>query len=155
MAVNPMSSSSPARTLPGLVPSTLRLVTAAGLMVDAVIHLQLASLYQLVAPGGIGQGNLFRLQSIVAILVAGYVVVRGSRLAYLAAFVVAAGALGAVLLYRYVDVGAFGPIPSMYEPLWFAKKTATAVAEAIAAIVAVLGLLRTQSIQTRPIRTRA
>ena len=28
--------------------------------------------------------------------------------------------------------GAFGPIPSMYEPLWFTKKTVTAVAEAVA-----------------------
>lgn len=119
----------------------LRLITVAGLVVDAVIHLQLASLYQLAAPGGIGQGNLFRVEAGVAILVGLYLLLRGGRLAYAAAFVVAASALVAVLLYRYVDVPALGPIPSMYEPLWFAKKTATAVAEAVATVAALAGLL--------------
>jgi len=28
---------------------------------------------------------------------------------------VAASALGAVLLYRYVDVGSLSPLPNMYE----------------------------------------
>jgi hypothetical protein len=121
--------------------TTLRLLTAVALLVDAVIHLQLASNYQLAAPAGIGQGNLFRLETVVAIIAAAYVVLRGSRLAYAAALAVAASGLAAVLLYRYLQVPAFGPIPSMYEPVWFTKKTVTAVAEALGTVTASIGLL--------------
>ncbi|UQX86934.1 hypothetical protein M6D93_11520 [Jatrophihabitans telluris] len=127
----------------GVIGLSLRVLVAAGLLVDAVIHLQLAPIYQLAAPGGIGQGNLFRIESVAAILAALYVLARGSRVAFAAAFLVAGGGLAAVLLYRYVQVPALGPIPAMYEPLWFAKKTATAVAEAAASAAAVAGLLRT------------
>jgi hypothetical protein len=122
----------------------------AGLVVDAVTHLQLASVYQMAAPGGIGQGNLFRVEAVLALLAAVFLLVSPSRIAYAAAFAVAAGGLAAVLLNRYLDVPALGPIPSMYEPLWFAKKTATAVAEAGAAAGALTGLLsRTQSAPPR------
>jgi hypothetical protein len=41
------------------------------------------------------------------------------------------------VLYRYVDVGAFGPVPNMYDPFWApAEKTLSAVAEAVAALAA-------------------
>jgi hypothetical protein len=69
------------------------------------------------------------------------VLVIGNRTAYAAAFLVAATALAAVLLYRYVDVPAIGPIPSMYEPLWFFQKSLSAVAEGAGAVLAAGGLL--------------
>jgi hypothetical protein len=119
----------------------LRAVTAAGLLVDAVLHLQLAANYQLAAPGGIGQGNLFRIEAVSAALAACVVLALGNRSAYLAGLVVAAGGLGAVLLYRYYQVPAIGPIPAMYEPVWFFKKTLSAVAEGIAMFTAVAGFL--------------
>ncbi len=128
----------------------LRGLVVAGLVVDAVIHLQLASIYQLAAPGGIGQGNLFRIEAAVAILTALAIALRPRRLGYVIAIVVSGSALVAVLLYRYVDVPALGPIPSMYEPLWFTKKTVTAIAEAVALVAAVAGLATTwQSNTTR------
>jgi hypothetical protein len=40
-----------------------------------------------------------------------------------------------VLLYRYVDVGSIGPIPNMYEPVWFGEKTHSAYAEGLVAVV--------------------
>lgn len=119
----------------------LRAGTGAALIVEAVIHLQLAANYQLAAPAGIGQGNLFRIEAAAAMLAALWVLVSGSWKAYAAALLVAAGGLGAVLLYRYYQVPAFGPIPSMYEPLWYFKKTVTAVAEAIATVTALIGFL--------------
>ena len=70
------------------------------------------------------------------------VLVRPGRLSSAAAFLVAVGALAAVLLYRYVDVPASGPIPSMYEPLWFPEKTLSTVAEAVATLAALTGLAR-------------
>lgn len=124
-----------------------RVFTAAGLLVDAVVHLQLASGYQAAAPGGIGEGSIFRVEAVVAVLVALAVLIRPGRVVYAIAFVVAFSALAAVLLYRYVDVPALGPIPSMYEPVWFTAKTTTAVAEAVATIGAAAGLL---SVRTRP-----
>ena len=48
----------------------------------------------------------------------------------------------AVVLYRYVDVPALGPLPAMYEPVWFTEKSLSAVAEAVAAIAAALGILQ-------------
>ena len=137
-----MTPLSPTGTRHGLVDPAIRGLTAVGLVIDAGVHLQLASQYQLAAPGGVGQGTLFRLEAVVALLAAVYVLVRGSRLSYAVSFVVAASALAAVLLYRYVDIGSLGPIPSMYEPLWFTKKVLTAIAEAEAAVFAVMGLAR-------------
>ena len=56
------------------------------------------------------------------------------RFGALVAFLVAAGGLGAVLLYAYVDVGGFGPLPNMYDPIWYPEKTISAIAEAVAAV---------------------
>lgn len=117
----------------------LRVVIAAALAIDAVIHLQLAPNFQLAVPDGIGGGNLFRLQAAAAILAALYVLIRGSRLSYAIAAVVALTAFAAVVLYRYVDIPAIGPIPSMYEPVWYFEKTLTAVAEGVGGILAILG----------------
>ncbi len=114
----------------------VRALVALALVVDAVVHLRLAPGYQLSAPAGIGAGNLFRLESVVALAAAVFVLVRGTLIAYAVAFLVALSALAAVLLYRYVDVPAFGPFPAMYEPVWFPEKTLSAVAEAVAVVVA-------------------
>jgi hypothetical protein len=55
---------------------------------------------------------------------------------------VAASALAAVLLYRYVDVGSLGPLPDMYENTWQVPgKLLSAYAEAAAIGLASLGLL--------------
>jgi hypothetical protein len=126
----------------------LRGITVAGLLVDAVLHLQLAANYQLAAPGGIGQGNLFRIEAALAILALLLVLWRGSRTAYAGAFLVAAGGLAAVLVYRYYQLPSFGPVPAMYEPVWFFKKSLIAVAAAVAAAAACAGFLRaSQSVQ--------
>lgn len=124
-----------------LVRGVLRVLVAGALVLDAVVHLRLAANYQLAAPGGIGQGNLFRIEAVIALAVALYVIVRGSKLAYAASFLVLVSALVAVVLYRYVDVPAIGPIPSMYEPIWFFQKTLSAVAEGVGAVLAAIGFM--------------
>ncbi|MBA0127031.1 hypothetical protein H0B56_15885 [Haloechinothrix sp. YIM 98757] len=115
-------------------------MTAAGLVIDAVIHFRLASDYQAAWPDGIGGGTIFRIQAAVALLAALYVLVRRSRPSFAVAFLVAVSAFGAVLLYRYVDVPQLGPIPAMYEPIWFFEKSLSAVAEGIAALTAAIGV---------------
>ncbi len=118
----------------------LRALIAAGLLVDALVHLHLAPGYQEASPGGIGLGTLFRIQAASAIAAALYVVARGTRRAYALALLVAGAALAAVLLSRYVDLPAIGPLPAMYEPLWFPEKAVGAAAEALAAALAAIGL---------------
>jgi hypothetical protein len=119
----------------------LRLVTAAALAVDVYVHADLAPTYDF-TNATISQGTLFRIEAGAAALAALLVLVAGTRrLVWAFAFLVAAGGLFAVLLYRYVDVGAFGPFPNMYEPIWYAEKTRSAIAEAIGAGTALAGLL--------------
>ncbi|WP_411374690.1 hypothetical protein ACLH0K_16905 [Arthrobacter sp. MPF02] len=108
-------------------------------MVSAAIHVQLAPGYQQGAPGGIGQGTLFLVQAGAAALAALFVLLRNSRTAFAAAAVVALSSLAAVILYRYVQVPAIGPVPSMYEPVWYTAKVITAVAEATAGVLAAAG----------------
>ncbi|HAM25677.1 MAG TPA: hypothetical protein DCP11_02975 [Microbacteriaceae bacterium] len=121
--------------------AVLRPLVAAALVTDAIVHIRLAPGYQLANPGGIGQGNLFYLESAAAILAALYVLIRGSRPAYFVALVVAGSALAAVLVSTAVQLPAIGPIPSMYEPVWFFEKALTAVAEGVGTILAVVGLV--------------
>lgn len=120
----------------------LRVCTAVALVIDAGVHIHLAPGYQAGNSAGIGQGNLFLIESAVAILAARYVLLRGSRTAYAAALIVALSAFAAVVVYRYVDIPAFGPFPAMYEPVWFFEKSVSAAAEAAGAVLAGIGLAR-------------
>ena len=118
------------------VRTLLSLVVAGGLAFDAYAHLDLAGIYDAIRTGTLSQGDLFRVEAGVAIAAAAVVVLRPRRYTALIALAVAASALGAVLVYRYVDVGSIGPIPSMYEPVWYPEKTQSAWAEGIAAVAA-------------------
>lgn len=125
-----------------LIGLLLRIAIAICLVADAIVHLRLAAGYQQGQPAGIGQGNLFRIEAVVALIVAALVLVRPGRLAYLLAAGVGLSAFVAVVLYRYVNVPALGPIPAMYEPVWFFSKTLSAVAELGAGVLALVGLAR-------------
>ena len=105
------------------------------------MHLDLASGYDPVKTSTLSQGDLFRAQSVVAILAALLLLVRPRRWSAAIAAVVAGSALAAVLVYRYADIGQIGPIPSMYEATWYTEKTVSAVAEAAAFVAAVVLLL--------------
>ncbi len=118
----------------------LRVLTAAALGVDAVVHARLAAGYQSAAPEGIGEGNLFLGEAAAAVVAGLYVLIRGSRPAWVLALLTAGGGLAVLLLYRYVDVPAFGPFPAMYEPVWFFDKTLTALAQAAPVVLAAAAL---------------
>jgi plastocyanin len=122
-----------------LSPLPLRVVAAAGLAIDAYVHFDLAADYDLVG-SAITQGTLFRVQGVVAALAALVILLIGNTRVYQAVFLVAVSALVPVVLYTYVDVGALGPLPDMYEPVWYADKTISAIGEAVAALAAA-GLL--------------
>jgi hypothetical protein len=114
----------------------LAVVVVGGLAVDAYVHFALASTYDQVKSSTVSQGELFRAEGVVATLAALAVILRPRRYTALFAFLVAAGGLAAVLVYRYLDVGALGPLPNMYEPVWYARKTQSAWSEGVAALAA-------------------
>ena len=114
------------------------LVAVAGLGVDAYVHLDLAATYDAVKSSTISQGDLFRIEGWTAVVAGAAVLVRPRRWTAAIAFLVAAGGLAAVLVYRYIDVGAVGPLPSMYEPVWYPEKLQATWAEAVAAIAAIV-----------------
>ncbi len=130
--------------IPGVyINVALRLLTALALFIDSGVHFFLAPGYQNAQPGTISQGTLFLLEAAAALVAGVYVLVRGSRAAYALALVVALSAFAAVVLYRYVDIPAIGPIPAMYDPVWFFSKTLSAVAEGAGTMLAIAGLVRT------------
>ncbi|MFA1546863.1 hypothetical protein [Actinomadura chokoriensis] len=115
---------------------------AAGLAADAIVHWQFAPD---MAPGPNTPGDvipgddLFRAQAVAAAVAAVLVLVWARKWTYAIAFVVAASAAGAVLLYYFVDFGQLGPIPRMYDPQWYGDKTISFAGEAVAAIAALIG----------------
>ena len=120
---------------------TLQIATAAALGVDAVVHWQNAPAYDAVT-ATVSQGGLFRAEAVVAVVAGLLVLVRPRPSSWLVALLVAASALGAVLLYRYVDVGVLGPLPDMYENTWQVPgKLLSAYAEGAAVVLAGLGLI--------------
>ena len=120
---------------------TLRVATAAALGVDAAVHWQNASAYDAVK-ATLSQGELFRVEAALAVVVGVLVLVRPRPSSWVTALGVGASALAAVLLYRYVDLGALGPLPDMYENTWQVPgKLLSAYAEGAAVVLAGLGLL--------------
>lgn len=129
---------------PGLF---LRIVTAAGLAVSSYIHFALATAYD-ANVADISQGTLFRVQASVAALAAVLVLVTAHRAVTALALVVSAASLGAVVASVYIDLGAIGPFPNMYEPAWYSDKTISAIAEGISTVTAAAALLLTSRRRT-------
>ncbi|MGI5206368.1 hypothetical protein ACQEU6_32950 [Spirillospora sp. CA-108201] len=118
----------------------LRLIVAAGLAADAVVHWTFAPDMAFVQGGSIDGDLLFRVQAAVAGVVAVIILTYATRWAYALAFLVAASAAGALVLYYYVDVGALGPLPDMHEPVWYLEKTISLAGEGGAALAALVGV---------------
>jgi hypothetical protein len=114
----------------------LAVVAAAGLAIQAYVHFDLASQYDVIKSSVLSQGDLFRAEATAAAIAAAAVLLRPRRYTAAFAFVVAAAGTAAVLVYQYVNIGAFGPFPNMYDPIWFPKKTLSVWAEGIAAVAA-------------------
>jgi uncharacterized membrane protein (GlpM family) len=114
----------------------LVVVVVVGLVVDAYVHLTLASTFDPIR-ATISQGQLFRIEGYAALLAAAFLLIRPGRPAAALAALVAGGGVAAVLLYAVVDVGPLGPLPNMYDPTWSTLKTWSAVAEVSATLAAV------------------
>jgi hypothetical protein len=133
------------RLPPWIITRLLGMATAASLVIDSYVHAHDAAFYDAVRTSVISQGTLFRLEAAAAALIAVALLIHPSRLWWAAAWIVAASAFGAVVLYQYVDVGTLGPLPNMYEPTWaLPGKSASAWAEGAGVILATAGVLTTR-----------
>lgn len=130
-----MTGTQPVETRPRPLHLAALVLAVVGLAVDAWMHADLAARYDPIS-ANVSQGTLFRLEAAIAALAALLLVLWRGRVSAAFAFLVAAGGLALLLIYRYHDVGAFGPFPDMYEPIWFGRKVLTAVAQAVAALAA-------------------
>ena len=107
----------------------LRVLAAAALGISSYVHLHVAHLYSYGST--ITGTDIFRAQGIVAALVAVVLLVTGNRWVWVLAALVGLASFAAVMTYRYVDVGAIGPIPNMYDATWQPSpdKVMSAIAE--------------------------
>jgi hypothetical protein len=139
----------PFRSRVGAVQRALAVATAVLLAIDAYVHFHDAHFYDPAATSTLSEGNLFRAQAIAAVVVAVALLVRPHPVVWAVAVLVTASAVGAVLLYRYVDVGTLGPLPDLYEPTWAVPgKSASAVAEGLGTLLAIIGFV--VAVWTRP-----
>jgi hypothetical protein len=136
----------------------LQLIAAGGLAYDARIHLKLAPAYDTIKSSTVSQGDLFRIEGALAIAAAVLVLLLRRPATALLAVLVAGGGLVPLLVYRYYDIGAVGPLPPMYEPAWYPDKTHTCIAQAVATVaglvlLVVLVVRSRKNSGTSPIRT--
>ncbi|HEU4948221.1 MAG TPA: hypothetical protein VFT31_13805 [Kribbella sp.] len=128
----------------------LRLLTAAGLVVDAVVHLRVAGDYDRVGTQ-FTEGTMFRLESGVALLAALLVMLIPRWQTILFAVLVAGSAVLALLASVYWQPGPVGPFPDMYEPIWFTDKVIAVLAESVSLVAGLAALLiHTLSARTEP-----
>ncbi|MFJ2645529.1 hypothetical protein ACIO1C_02125 [Streptomyces sp. NPDC087420] len=133
MATDPTAVPRRTRLVRRLVREAARLLAAVGLALDSYLHAHLADRYDLVS-ADISQGTLFRIEAGFAAAAALLILLWRRWPAELFAWSVAAGGLTLLLIYRYADIGAWGPFPDMYEPIWYGDKVFTVVVEAVAVV---------------------
>lgn len=124
--------------------------TAAALIIDGVVHWQDAGFYGSVRGALISEAGLFRVQGSLALTLAALILLCPRRVVWATAALVAASALGAVVLYTYLDIGVFAGLPNLDEPAWGPPgKLASAIAEAAGTGLAIAGLRITQRTRRR------
>lgn len=121
----------------------MRIAVIAALVLSAYIHLKYAHFYSRVG-NDITQGTLFKLQGALAIAAAIALGVNARLIGWGGAALVLVGSFGAIMAYRYINIGAIGPLPSMYEPVWNPQgdhlKVVAAIAEGAGSALALVGL---------------
>lgn len=113
-------------------------LSVVGLVVSAVVHLRLAGVYAEVA-GTISEATLFRAQAVGAVIVVVLLLVRPTRLVWVAASGVAVASLVAATGTVYLAVPAFGPFPRIHDPGWYPDTALAAAAVAVTAVAAAVG----------------
>jgi hypothetical protein len=119
----------------------VQVALATGLVIDGVVHLRDAVFYGPVQGPLISEAGLFRVQAVIALLLAALVLAFPRPWVWVLAALVTGSAVGAVVLYTYVDLGTVAGLPDLYEPSWGPPgKVLSAVAEGVGFVLAIIGL---------------
>ncbi len=112
-----------------------RIWTAIALLINAWVHFRLAEPFDAITGTLVSQGDLFRIQAVVNVLVAILVLVLARWWTGAIAALVAGGGLALILITVAVplDLSAIG-LPVIFEPSWYTDKVLAAVTQAIALI---------------------
>lgn len=110
-------------------------ILAASLLLNAVIHLRLAVAFDGI-PGTIAsQGDLFRAQAAVNILVIPVVVLARRIWADAAAIAIALGGAALIVITALVPLDlTWVGLPYLFEPAYYSDKTVALVAQVVAAV---------------------
>lgn len=128
-------------------------VVVAGLVIDAIVHFDLASAFAHNKTSTLSEADLFRAEAIVSLVVALAVVVVRRWWTAALAFLVGASAAAVAVITRYANVGKIGPIPNLYDPYWAPTgKVVSVIGEAAAALAAavLVGVLRSRTRRVEP-----
>lgn len=117
----------------------LRLLVTCAFSVSAYVHLDLAR-GPWTADGEVTLAGLFVADAVTAVATAVWVLVRPTRTAWAVALLVGLASLIALLLSTHVRLPGPGPLPVLYEPIWYPEKAVAAVAAGTAALGAAVGL---------------
>lgn len=118
-------------------------VVVAGLVIDAIVHFDLASAFAHNKTSTLSEQDLFRAEAVLSLVVAVAVAVLPRWYTAALAFLVGASAAATAIVCRYVNVGKIGPIPNLYDPFWAPTGKVVSVIGEIAAALAALALLGT------------
>jgi glucan phosphoethanolaminetransferase (alkaline phosphatase superfamily) len=132
-------------------------VVVAGLVIDAIVHFDLASDFAGNKTSTLSEADLFRAEAVVSLVVALLVVLLPRWYTAALAFLVGASAAAVAIITRYSNVGKIGPIPNLYDPYWAPTgKVVSVIGEAAAALaaLALLVALRSRSHRAEPSLSR-
>lgn len=112
-----------------------RLWTAIALVVNAIIHFQLAAPFDAIVGTLVSQGTLFRIQGVVDIAAAILILVLPRWWTAALAAVVAVGGLALLVISVIVPLDLqFIGFPVIFEPVWYSDKVIAAISQAIALV---------------------
>ena len=108
-------------------------ITAAGLIVNAIIHLSLAGPYDGNPGTLLSQGALFRIQAVAGLLAGTLVLIRPRLATALVAVVIALAGLASLLVtvVTPLDLTPVGG-PFIFEPAWYKDKIISTAAQLVA-----------------------
>ena len=118
-----------------------RVTAAAGLAVDGAVHAYLADHYALSAPG-ITIGSWFRVEAVVAGLVALLVIALRRPVTDSLGWLTAATALVGATVYHLASLYQASPFVDLYEPLWDTERTVALPGQGLAVVCLTPLLLR-------------
>lgn len=138
----------------------LTAVIAAGLVIDAYVHWDVAHNYVgLPSPSFITEYGLFKFEACLAVATLLLVLLRPNRITAGIAAAVLLGGAAALLVYYQFKVGRIGPLPDMSDHTWYPRpqKGLSVIAELVGGIAAVglVAVLPAKGAPRLPLRRRA